>query len=184
MATTPPLTQYFVASSIDGFIADEHDNLDWLLQLDGGIEDASNPYDSFIKDVGAIAMGATTYEWIQRNDPGNWAFGDLPTWIFTHRELSRIDGASLVFTSDDAADVHADMVKAAGERNIWLVGGGDLVGQFMDHDLLDEIWLTIAPVVLGKGAPLLPRRRTEPMTLQAVHGAPQATFVHLRYSLR
>jgi dihydrofolate reductase len=184
MATTPPLTQYFVASSIDGFIADENDNLDWLIKLDGGPADDTNPYDGFIKDVGALAMGATTYEWIQRNDPGNWAYGDLPTWVFTHRNLTPIEGANLVFTSDDARTVHADMVAAAGDKNIWLVGGGDLVGQFLDHDLLDEIWLTLAPVTLGKGAPLLPRRRTKPMTLESVTAARNGTFAHLRYSLR
>jgi dihydrofolate reductase len=178
-----PLTQYFVASSLDGFIADEHDNLDWLMQLDGGLEDASNPYEPFIANVGALAMGATTYEWIQRHDPGEWPYEDRPTWVFTHRDLDPIRGADLRFT-DDVPGAHADMLAAAGRRNVWLVGGGDLVGQFLDHDLLDEIWLSLAPVVLGRGAPLLPRRRTQPMTLQAVTGGPQATFVHLRYSLR
>ena len=61
-------------------------------------------------------------------------------------------------TSDDVRAVHAQMTAAAGGRNIWLVGGGDLVGQFADHGLLDEIQLGVAPVLLGAGAPLLPRR--------------------------
>lgn len=179
-----PLTQYFVASSIDGFIADEHDDLGWLLQLDGGPDDDSNPYNDFIVKVGALAMGATTYEWIQRHYPGEWFYDERPTWVFTHRELEPIAGAQLIFTAEDARTVHAAMVDAAGERNIWLVGGGGLVGQFMDHDLLDEIWLSIAPVTLGQGAPLLPRRRTTPMTLQSVQAARNGTFAHLRYSLR
>ncbi len=182
MAASAPLTQYFVASSIDGFIADEHDNLDWLTQ--SGDKDDENPYDRFIEDVGPLAMGATTYEWINRNYPGEWFYDDRPTWVFTHRELPVIEGANLVFTQDDVAKVHADMVAAAEGRNIWLVGGGDLVGQFLDHDLLDEIWLSIAPVTLGKGAPLLPRRHTTPMTLQSVERARSGTFAHLRYSLR
>jgi dihydrofolate reductase len=180
-----PLTQYLVASSIDGFIADEDDNLDWLLQFDGAdFEDDANPYDIFIKDVGVLAMGATTYEWIQRHHPGEWFYDDRPTWVFSHRDLEPIPGANLTFTSADAATVHADMVQAAEGKNIWLVGGGDLVGQFMDHDLLDEIWLSIAPVTLGKGAPLLPRRRTDPMRLTTVAQARNGTFAHLRYSLR
>lgn len=179
--TRSTLTQYLVASSIDGFIADEHDNLDWLLQFE---DDDTNPYDRFIEEVGALAMGATTYEWINRHHPGKWAYADRPTWVFTHRELLRIDGANVIFTQDDVAKVHADMVEAADGKNVWLVGGGELVGQFLDSDLLDEIWLTIAPVTLGKGAPLLPRRHTVPMTLQSVEGARNGTFAHLRYSVR
>jgi len=179
-----PLTQYFVASSIDGFIADEHDNLDWLLQIDGGPSESANPYNAFIEEVGVLAMGATTYEWIQRNDPGPWVYGDRPTWVFTHRDLTPIEGGNLIFTSDQVRTVHADMVRAAGGRNIWLVGGGELVGQFVDHDLLDEIWLSLTPVTLGQGAPLLPRRRTTPMRLLSVVPAPSGTFAHLRYSLR
>lgn len=65
-------TQYFVAASLDGFIATEDDDLDWLLQLDTGVTepDTANPYESFIADVGAIAMGAATYEWVLAHDQG------------------------------------------------------------------------------------------------------------------
>ncbi|HET6626044.1 MAG TPA: dihydrofolate reductase family protein [Nocardioidaceae bacterium] len=183
MAEKRALTQYLVASSLDGFIADENDNLDWLLQFDDDKDDA-NPYDMFIKDVGALAMGATTYEWVQRNHPGQWFYEDRPTWVFSHHRLEPIPEANLVFTSADVTTVHADMLAGAAGRNVWLVGGGDLVGQFLDHDLLDEIWVSIAPVTLGQGAPLLPRRRTEPMRLTTVERARSGTFAHLRYSLR
>ncbi len=62
------------------------------------------------------------------------------------------------FTSADVASVHSEMVSAAGGQNIWIVGGGDLAGQFADAGLLDEVIVMIAPVTLGGGAPLLPRR--------------------------
>ena len=62
------------------------------------------------------------------------------------------------FTSADIATVHKEMVGAAGDRNVWIVGGGDLAGQFADAGLLDEVIVWIAPVTLGLGAPLLPRR--------------------------
>lgn len=186
MTEPSSLTQYFVASSLDGFIADEHDNLDWLLQFDDDDfkDDDANPYNAFLEDVGAIAMGATTYQWIQDHVPGEWAYDDLPTWVFTHRSLVPVDGANLILTAGDVATAHADMVTAAQGKNIWLVGGGELVGQFLDHDLLDEIWLSLTPVTLGAGAPLLPRRRTRPMRLVSAHPARNGTFIHLRYSLR
>jgi dihydrofolate reductase len=66
--------------------------------------------------------------------------------------------ASIEFTSENVTTVHAEMVRAAGDRNVWIVGGGDLAGQFADAGLLDEVIVSIAPVTLGAGAPLLPRR--------------------------
>ena len=76
------------------------------------------------------------------------------------------------------------MVEAAGDRNVWLVGGGELVGRFLDEDLLDELIVSVTPVLLGKGAPLLPRRRTQPMRLLSATPSPADTFVHLHYTLR
>jgi dihydrofolate reductase len=127
-------TQYYTATTLDGFIADPDDSLDWLFtrrREPGGPLD----YETFIAGVGALAMGSTTYEWILEHGSGTWPY-ELPCWVFTHREL----------------------VAAAGEKNVWIVGGGALAGQFADAELLDEVLVTIAPVTLGAGAPLLPRR--------------------------
>jgi len=179
---TGPLTQYLVAASLDGFIADDDDNLDWLLSMPGG-DDEANPYPQFIEQVGAVAMGAATYEWVLAHDDGPWPYSQ-PTWVFTHRDLALREGGDIRFTSDPVPTVHAEMLSAAGGRNVWLVGGGELVGQFLDHDLLDEIWLSATPVVLGSGKPLLPRRRTAPMRLLSATPSPAGTFVHLHYSLR
>jgi dihydrofolate reductase len=180
------LTQYFVAASADGFIATEDDDLDWLTSLDSGPAgaDNQNPYESFMSQVGAVAMGATTYEWVLEHDPGPWGFSQ-PCWVFTHRDLPLAEGGGEIRLTDAAVpDVHADMVRVAGGMNVWLVGGGELVGRFLDEDLLDELWLTITPVLLGSGKPLLPRRRTAPMRLLSTTPSSNGTFCHLRYSLR
>jgi dihydrofolate reductase len=146
-------THYFTASSIDGFIADPDNSLGWLLSRD---VDASGPhgYTAFIDEVGAMCMGATTYQWILDHDDG-WSY-TIPCWVFTHRDFPRADG-DVRFTTARVAEVHAAMVEAAGDREVWVVGGGDLVGQFHDEGLLDEVWVQYAPVALGAGAPLLPR---------------------------
>jgi dihydrofolate reductase len=73
-------------------------------------------------------------------------------------ELTVVPDAKVEFTSEDVRTVHAKLVAAAGGRNVWIVGGGDLAGQFADAGLLDEVHVSIAPVTLGAGAPLLPRR--------------------------
>jgi dihydrofolate reductase len=156
-------TQYYTATSLDGFIADSDHSLDWLFtrqrEPDGPLS-----YGEFIAGVGALAMGATTYEWILDHEfagkdraEWNWPY-DVPCWVFTHRQLPVVPEAQIEFTSADVAAVHEEMVRAAGDRNVWIVGGGDLAGQFADAGLLDEVIVWIAPVTLGGGAPLLPRR--------------------------
>lgn len=190
-AATGPLTQYFVAASLDGFIATEDDDLGWLLSLEGedgedgehGGRDANNPYLRFIAGVGAVAMGATTYEWVLAHDEGPWPFSK-PAFVFTTRELPVRGPADVRLTRAPVPEVHAEMLRAAGGKNLWLVGGGELVGRFLDHDLLDELWLSVAPVLLGSGKPLLPRRRTTPLRLLETVPSSNDTFVHLHYSLR
>lgn len=157
------LTQYYTATTLDGFIADPDNSLEWLFTRQ---RDENGPmnYADFIAETGALAMGSTTYEWILGHefagkDPAEWKWPyDIPCWVFTHRDLPVVRGAAIEFTHDDVAEVHRRMRDAAGGRNVWIVGGGDLAGQFADAGLLDEVIVSIAPVTLGAGAPLLPRR--------------------------
>jgi dihydrofolate reductase len=179
-------TQYYTATSLDGFIADADNSLDWLFQFDEG-DDSSYP--AFIADVGAIAMGSTTYEWVlshhvnaDADHPQPWMY-EQPSWIFTHRQLPTVDGADLRFVSGDVVAVHAEMMEAAAGRNIWIVGGGDLVGQFHDHGLLDELIISVAPVTLGAGAPLLPRKITAPPLTLLSTKIVNDTFVRLHYMI-
>ncbi|MEU4559151.1 dihydrofolate reductase family protein [Actinoplanes sp. NPDC023936] len=179
-------TQYYTATTIDGFIADEHNSLDWLFEVDQGGE---NPFAEFFAGIGAFAMGSTTYEWILKYEgalehPEKWLepYGDTPAWVFSSRELPAIPGANLHFVRGEVAPVHAEMVAAAQGKNIWLVGGGELVGQFADEGLLDEVILGVAPVSLGKGAPVLPRRITSArFTLTGAR--PIGQFAYLTYDV-
>lgn len=159
---------YYTAASVDGFIADRNNALDWLFQF-GDMGGTQQHYARFMADVGALAMGSTTYEWLLAHDAGSgdpgqprtWEY-EQPTWVFSSRDLPGIEGADIRFARGDVAAVHAQMVEAAEGRNVWLVGGGDLVGQFHDLGLLDEVVVGVAPVFLGAGAPLLPRTITTP----------------------
>jgi len=178
------LTQYYTATSLDGFIADPDNSLDWLFTQNQERDGPLN-YADFIAGVGALAMGSTTYEWIldhefKDKEPSEWKWPyDIPCWVFTHRELKVLPDAKIEFASGDVAPVHAELVRAAGERNVWIVGGGDLVGQFADAGLLDEVIVYIAPVTLGAGAPLLSRR----LELRLEELARNVDFAAARYSV-
>jgi dihydrofolate reductase len=182
-------THYYTATSLDGYIADENHSLDWLFEVDRA-EGGEHSFTAFFADVGAMAMGATTYEWVLDHerlldDPGKWRgyYGETPCWVFTHRTLPPIPGAEIRFVQGDVAPVHEQMTRAAAAKNIWLVGGGDLVGQFADRHLLDEILVGVAPVTLGRGAPLLPRRLTASQ-LELVDVARDRQFARLKYRVR
>jgi dihydrofolate reductase len=149
------VTSYYTAASLDGFIATADHSLDWLLSRDVDEHGPQGPA-MFIAAAGALAMGATTYQWVLDHHDGPWPY-EVPCWVFTHRTFAEPD-ADVRFTTAPVEQVHAQMQEAAGDRNVWVVGGGDLVGQFHDAGLLDEIWVQFAPVTLGEGAPLLPRR--------------------------
>ncbi|GAA1920907.1 dihydrofolate reductase family protein [Nocardioides lentus] len=154
-------TTYYTAASLDGFVADPQDSLAWLFaQHHENPADASLTYDALLARTGAVLMGATTYLWIRGHvvDSGEgWPY-DLPTWVMTHHERAGVDGADVRFASGDVAAVHADVVASAAGRDVWVVGGGDLAGQLADAGLLDDVVVSLAPVVLGAGRPLLPRR--------------------------
>jgi dihydrofolate reductase len=181
-------TQYYTATSLDGFIATEDDSLEWLFPL-GDVNQTSYP--AFIAEVGALAMGASTYEWMLRHaqtvsaQTGSaWPYAQ-PTWVFTHRRLPAVAGADVRFVQGDVRPVHAAMQAAAGDgKNRWVVGGGDLAGQFHDAGLLDELIVQVGSVTLGRGKPLFPRRLTQPPLRLASVRQVGTGFAELRYTVQ
>lgn len=176
--------QYYTATTLDGFIADPHHSLDWLFQFG----EATDDYPGFIAEVGAVAMGSSTYEWLlahlaEVGQGGAWPYTQ-PAWVFSTRDLPRPDRGDIRFVRGDVAAVYPEMAEAAAGRNVWVVGGGDLAGQFHDCGLLDELIVTIASVTLGAGKPLLPRRIvTPPLELVSARSFGTA-FVQLRYRVQ
>jgi dihydrofolate reductase len=170
------VTTYYTAASLDGFIADEQHSLDWLFRQE---QDEAGPlnYVQFIARIGAVVMGSTTYEWILRHEDGKWPY-QLPAWVMTTRDLPSVDG-DVRFASGDVRSVHGEMAAAAGDKDRWVVGGGDLAGQFADAGLLDELIVYLAPVTLGSGAPLLPRK----LDLRLEELARNSSFACARYTV-
>lgn len=170
------ITTYYTATSLDGFIADEQHSLEWLFRQD---QDESGPlnYVEFFARIGAVVMGSTTYEWVLQHENGKWPY-QQPAWVMTTRDLPKVDG-DVRFARGDVRSVHDEMTAAAGGKDLWVVGGGDLAGQFADAGLLDEIIVYVASVTLGGGAPLLPRK----LDLRLEELARNRAFACGRYSV-
>lgn len=179
-------TQYYTATSLDGFIATEDNSVDWLFPL-GNANETSYP--AFIAEVGALAMGSTTYEWMLNHaeavtaETGSaWPYS-MPAWVFSSRSLPVIPDADIRFVRGDVRAVHAEMHAAAGDKNIWIVGGGDLAGQFYDANLLDEIIVQVGSVTLGTGKPLFPRRLIHPPLILESVTQLSSGLAELRYQV-
>ena len=178
------------ATSLNGFIADEDNSLDWLFAVE---PPESELHERFMSHIGVFVQGSTTYEWVLAHEellaaPEKWTtfYGDRPTFVFTSRDLPKPEGADVRFVSGRVQDAFPDMLRAAQQRetgsDIWVVGGGDLAAQFLDVGLLDEIEVSIAPVFLAGGAPLLPRR-VEADRLRLREVSMHGQFASLKYDV-
>jgi dihydrofolate reductase len=161
-------TVYFTASSLDGFIVDDADSLDWLTSR---AVDPEGPfgYEAFAKSVGALAMGSATYEWVVRNHPGDWMY-EQPSWVLTSRPDVVEPGHPVQTFDGDVAELHAKLVSAAAGRDVWVVGGGHVAAQFVAAGLIDEMIVSYAPCTLGTGARMLPVRSEWRLEETAVNG--------------
>lgn len=179
-------TQYYLAQSLDGYIAETDHGLDWLTKYGGESEaDVSEAtdgsYDAFFAQVGAVAMGSATYEFILAEGSG-WPYKDVRSWVFTSKERPVPEGANIRFVDGPVGPAHEEMRTAAGERNVWIVGGGHLASQFADEGLLDELHVTVVPVVLGDGIPTFARRLGGELRLTGTRAFSNG-MVELRYRL-
>ncbi|NNG19618.1 dihydrofolate reductase [Naumannella sp. ID2617S] len=157
--------RFYTATTLDGYLADENDSLDWLFTQPQGSEqeqradpEATQSYPDFIAGVGALAMGATTYQWVLDEITAKgeqWPYSQ-PCLVFTHRRLEPA-AANVRLVQGSPAAHRAELEEAAQDKDVWVVGGGDLACQFAEEGMLDDLLLSIAPVTLGAGRPLFPR---------------------------
>lgn len=182
-----PRVIYNTATTLNGYLADDENSLSWLFVVPGA-DEAESAFATFLKGVGALVMGSTTYEWLLEHEklidhPEKWYYSDIASFVLSTRALPQVAAADIRFRKGDVDALWPELSQAAGERDIWIVGGGDLVGQFADAGHLDEIRVSVAPVTLESGKPLLPRRiESDRLTLESVAQAGQ--FAELVYSVR
>lgn len=192
-------TVYYCACSLDGYIAGTDDSLDWLTGYEGSFEgEGAEPspmsdgggYEAFYGGVRALVMGSSTYEWLLDNldlaGEGEWPYRGKPCWVLSSRELRPPEGEGVDVRVADASvgELYDEMAAAAGDGTLWIVGGGGVVSQFADEGLLDEVHVTVVPVVLGAGKPLFER----PLPSGSMQLTGTSTFengmVELRYAVK
>lgn len=175
------------AATLNGYLADENHSLQWLFDVPGAQE--PDP-DLLPADVSVHVQGANTYLWVLEHEnllaePEKWQqfYPGITTFVFTTRELPIPAGADVRLVSGTVPEVLPRIREAAGQRNIWVLGGGELLGQFLDADALDRLALTLAPATLASGAPLLPRSIGSDR-LELEQARPAGPFARLVYKVR
>jgi dihydrofolate reductase len=162
-----PSTQYYCAASLDGFIADADDGIGWLTGYEGTFEGEGlepgpmadgGSYSRFYHGIGALVSGSVTYEFVLGHtaEGAPWPYAGKPYWVLSSRDLPlpQAEGADVRVANADPADLHEEMLAAADGGNLWVVGGGGVASRLADAGLLDEVLVTIVPVVLGAGKPV------------------------------
>src|SRR5215218_8521345 len=169
---------YYAATTLDGYIAEVDDTLDWLTgyqgRYDGDDAAPARGYEEFYAGVGALVAGSVTYEWVVDHiGAGDWPYAGKPCWVLSSRDLAVPDGegVDVRVVRGAVAELFDDMVASAGDRRLWVVGGGGVASQFADA------------AVLAGGKPLFGRRlEGGPMQLERV--IPRASgMVELRFSI-
>lgn len=140
---------YYLASSVDGFMAPEDGSLDWLAPFSASGED--HGYTEFYASIDALVVGSRTYE--QMLGFGEWPHQDRPVTVMSSRLLPAAGESVTVSPLDPQAVV--DELVSAGRGRIWLVGGGALASSFAAAGLIDEYVVSYVPVLLGSGVGLL-----------------------------
>lgn len=138
----------FIAASLDGYIARENDSLDWLFKVEG---EGDNGYSSFYDTVDTILLGKRTYDWVMEYENGNFPYKDKECYVFTR--TAHEDTEYVKFFHGDLVNFTNELRSKEGGR-IWLVGGGEIIHGFLKEKLVDEIIVTVAPVLIGKGIKL------------------------------
>ena len=138
----------YIAQSLDGYIATKEDSLDWLFSVES---EGDNGYGEFISDVETILIGKRTYDWVMQQEKGNFPYKDKECFVFSRS--ANEDTAYVKFINEDIK-AFTNHLKNSEGKNIWMIGGGDLLYTFLEEKLIDEMIVTIAPRVIGDGIPL------------------------------
>lgn len=182
-------TVYLTASTLNGFLADESDSLAWLFSVDSP-DEALADVAAFQDGVGSIVMGSATYRWLVENEgleaePQKWQsyYGDRPVFVFTSQDQPVVTGAAITFVNGDVASAWPAIAAAAGDRDVWIMGGGGLAAQFAEAGLLDELRISYAPAALSAGKPLFPLDLM-PSYVELTNVRQFGQFAELTYALK
>jgi len=167
---------YYVASSLDGYIATADGGVDWLNRF--YIPGEDHGAGELEASVDALLLGSQTYEFALKL--GKWPSPDKPSWVFTHRGLPILH-PSITLTAQPPREV-IELLTSRGLRRAWLMGGGKLAASFHADQLISRYIISMFPILLGSGIPLFAPHSSGADALRFVAAKPfKSGIVQLTY---
>ena len=146
-------TILYIASTLDGKIARKGGSLDWLFEL-ANPNQIDHGYTDFLKTIGTTIMGKNTYNEILGFGV-EWPYKGMDSYIATTDNEFKVTTPETYIISNNIADL-INKLKEQNPKDIWLIGGGQLITYFLNYDLLDRMILTLIPIIIGEGISLFP----------------------------
>lgn len=167
----------YIATSLDGYIATKEESLEWLFSVEG---EGDNGYSEFYDTVDTILIGRVTYDWIMKQENGNFPYKGKECYVFSRTKKE--DNEYVHFVNDNVIELTRKLKQTDGKK-IWIVGGGNLLHTFLQEDLVDELIINIAPVLIGKGIPLfIEKEQQTALSLKSMQRFGQ--FTELSYQVK
>lgn len=167
----------FIATSLDGYIAAKDESLDWLFKVEG---EGDNGYSEFYETVDTVLLGRKTYDWIMKHETGEFPYKNKECYVFSRSPFKDTENVSFI---DKDITSFTNQLKSQEGKNIWIVGGGELLHFFIKEKLVDEMIITIAPTVIGNGIPLF-REGDFQLDLMLKGTRNYNQFVELHYEIK
>lgn len=145
-------TILYIATSLDGFIARPDGNLDWLTSVPKPQTGEDYGYTELLNSIGTTIMGRKTYDEIIGFGI-EWPYVGLESFVVTRNKDLIIQSPDTFTLTENLKDFVTDLKKKV-EKDIWLIGGGQLIATFLEEEILDRMILTIIPTTIGEGIPL------------------------------
>lgn len=169
------MNKVFIAESLDGYIASANESLDWLYDVEG---EGDNGYGNFLKGIDYIIMGRKTFDWLNalnKEELAEWPYKDKKTLVLTHSKSLQGRFSEENVSAFDNIQMLQDL-----EKDTWIVGGGELIRECLEKNIIDEMIISIAPILLGNGIPLFPKGRfNQKFELKSVKQYGQFVNLHL-----
>lgn len=158
MSHQPIKTILYIATSLDNFIAKPDGNIDWLTSFPQPSK-GDYGYQALLESIETIVMGRKTYEELL-SFGGDWPYPNLLTYVISTNPNFEVSTPNTFLITSDFPDF-IENIKIRSSKHCWIVGGGALITEFLNHNLIDEMIISIIPTILGEGIPLFPNKPNE-----------------------
>ncbi len=168
----------YIAMSLDGYIADKNGSVEWL---GGDGSDITNmgSYEEFVESIDTVILGYTTYNQIVTELASVWPYKGKKSYVITHKKIA--DQEEIKFTDKNIKDLIEEL-KQVTTKNIWVCGGASIVNQLLNYNLIDELKISVIPIILGDGISLFKNNKKTNLKLDSTIS--YNGIVDLNYSIK